>query len=105
MKVVVEFTTEARIDLFAVLAARMPTAGGAARFSAEFLEEMEQQLRAHDGLPPGAEQHADADGVSWWWRYVNGIWMGYRLEDRTTWLFKTVRRVTVFAFEPRPPAL
>lgn len=104
MKVVVKFTTRARQDLFALLVARTPTAGDAARFGAEFLEDVEQQLRDHDGIPPDAEQYVDSRGTTWWWRYVNGIWLAYRIDDQTSWLFRTVRQVTVFAFEPLPPA-
>ncbi|MCI0705010.1 MAG: hypothetical protein L0241_28455 [Planctomycetia bacterium] len=104
MKIVVEFTTAARIDLFALLAARMPTEGDAARFGAEFLTDMEGQFRDYDGLPPGAEKYSNANGTVWWWRYMNGIWAVYTLEDRTSWLFRAVRAVTVFAFEPLPPA-
>jgi hypothetical protein len=104
MKVVVEFTTESRAELFALLTARMPTEGDAARFAAEFLEDMGQQLRDYEGQPPEAEKHVVDDRETWWWRYVNGIWMGYRFEDRTAWMFRTVRQVTVFAFEPLPPS-
>ncbi len=103
MNVIVEFTTGAREDLFALLEARMPTAGDAARFGAEFVADIEQQLRDYEGQPPGAEKHIDAAGVSWWWRYINGVWVGYGIEDRPAWMFRTVREVTVFAFRPRPP--
>jgi hypothetical protein len=103
MKVVVEFTTESRADLVALLSARMPTPGDAVRFAAEFLVDMEEQLRDYEGVPPGAEEYTDNNGVTWWWRYVNGIWLGYGFEDRTSWMFKTVRQVTVFAFRPLPP--
>ena len=96
MRVVVEFTTDARADLVALLSARMPTAGDAVRFAAEFLVDME-------GQPPDAEKYIDDDGVTWWWRYVNGIWLGYGFEDRTAWMFRMVRQVTVFAFRPLPP--
>ena len=55
MKVVVEVTVAAREDLVALLAARMPTEGDAARFGAEFIEDIKQQFRDHDGLPPGVD--------------------------------------------------
>jgi hypothetical protein len=52
MRVVVEFTMGAREDLFTLLAARMPTEGDAARFGAEFLADIEQQLREHEDCRP-----------------------------------------------------
>lgn len=81
----------------------MPTEGDAARFGAEFLEDIGEQLREHEAQPPGAEKFVDENGTTWWWRYINGVWVTYLFEDRTGWMFRTVRQVTVFGFEPLPP--
>lgn len=103
MKVVVAFTTESRADLVALLSARTKAPGDAVRFAAEFLVDMEEQLRENDGVPPGAKRYVDDNGAEWWWKYTNGVWLVYSLEDRTSWMFKTVRQVTVVAFESQPP--
>lgn len=105
MRIVVEFTVEARAELFALLAARVPTEGDAARFGELFLEDIEQQFRDYEGLPPGVESYVGARGTVWWWRYVDGIWLAYTFEDSTSWMFRTVRTVMVIAFEPFPRVL
>ena len=83
MKVVVECTTEARAELVALLAARMPTEGDAVRFAAEYVEDIEQQFREHEGPPPGSRRLRRTGTEEWWWRYANGIWTVFRIADRS----------------------
>jgi hypothetical protein len=105
MTVVVEFTTEARADLVALLTARMPTEGDAVRFATLYTEDIEQRLREHEGPPPGSRRLRRTDSEEWWWLYADGIWTVFRIVDRSGWLFSAIRTMTVFAFEPRPPML
>jgi hypothetical protein len=104
MTVVVEIANNAREDLFALLAVRTPTEGDAARFAAEYLEDIERQFREYQGPPPMAEVRVDSWGDVWWWHYANGIWTGYTVATQARRLFRPpVRTFRVVAFRARPP--
>jgi hypothetical protein len=104
MRVEVMFEPEARNDLLTLLAARTADTGDAIGFGLIYLRDIVEQFERHRGLPSGARRVRMPDGHDWWWRYVNGVWVIYRLSDRKTWLFGgVVRTVRVIGFEPGPP--
>ena len=73
MKVVVEFTTEARADLVALLEARVSAEADALQFAAFYLDDIEQQFQKCEGPPPGSRRLARNGVEEWWWRYADGI--------------------------------
>lgn len=104
MRVEVTFEPEARSDLLALLAGRTADSGDAIGFGVIYLRDLVEQFVRHRGLPPGVRRVRTPDGREWWWRYVNGVWVVYRLDDRRTWLFGgVIRTIRVIGFESGPP--
>jgi hypothetical protein len=105
MRVVVGVTIAAREDLLALITTRTPTEGDAVEFAALYVADIVQQLREHEGPPPGSRRLRRHGMEEWWWRYADGIWTLFRIADEPGWLFSTTRTITVFAFEPSLPVL
>ena len=102
MRIVVEFTVASRVEIVNLLTRRLADEGDAVRFATLYLEDIEQQLRRHEGPPPDAEQRVREDGSIWWWRYAEGIWTAFQISDTTRrFMGITVRRIQVFSFRSR----
>jgi hypothetical protein len=105
MRVEVTILPEARHDLLTLLAPRTQSESDAIHFGYTYLEDLDRQFQRFDGIPPGSRRVRGADGSERWWRYVNGIWVVYRIADRSRWLFGgLIRTVTITAFESAAPA-
>ena len=103
MRIVVRFTVSSRVEIVGLLTHRLADEGDAVRFAALYLEDIEQQLRRHEGPPPEAEERVQEDGSTWWWKYADGIWTAFRISDSARrFLGVTVRRIEVFSFRSRP---
>lgn len=106
MRVVVDITPEARAELVALLANRMPTEADAVRFAAEFAADIKQQFEDHEGPPPGAEVLVISRWRITWWRYIGGVWIAYtRVLQPRRLFYPAVLRFTVVAFRVQPQAL
>jgi hypothetical protein len=104
MRVIVEILPTAREDLITLLEPRSPVKADAVAFAYTYLADIEDQFQKFDGLPPGARRTPGPDGNDWWWRYVNGVWVVYRISNSRRWRFgAVVRTVTVVAFEAAFP--
>jgi hypothetical protein len=94
---------QARQELLDLLTPRVPEPGGVARFGGVFIDDMEDTFRRHDGRPPGTERRDGPQGSRYWWLYVEGVWVGFRIGRRRVSMFRTLRVVTVTAVRSAPP--
>ena len=85
MKITVEILPATREDLIALLEPRTLVKADAVAFGYTYLADIEDQFRKYDGHPPGAKRTKGLDGNDWWWRYVNGVWVVYRVVDSRRW--------------------
>ena len=105
MRVEVELTTDARLELLALVSTRSLNEGDAIRFAALYSEDIQLQLQQHEGLPPGTEAKQRSDGTVWWWHYADGIWTGYTRSLRPRRLFRPASLfIQVISFRVLPPA-
>ena len=106
MRVEVEITTDARLELLALVSTRSPNAGDAVRFAALYSEDMRLQLQMHEGMPPGAEAKRGTDGNVWWWHYADGIWTAYTRAIKARRLFRPASLfIQIISFRALPPVL
>lgn len=104
MKIVVQVSTAARAELVRLLSGRVPDPADAVRFATLYVEDLVQQFRLHRGAPPEAERWDDGPRGFYWWRYVEGVWVLFRVTERPAGLLgQAIRTVTVLAFRERPP--
>lgn len=104
MTVEVEYETIARAELVELLTPQSDSVEDALRFAGLYLDDIAEQLIARLGDMPGAIQIDRPDGTRCWWRYVRGVWVGYTVADRRTWVFgATTRLIQVFGFRDAPP--
>jgi len=103
MIVEVEWTTDARSELVAVLEDSAPTGQDALLTAMIYLDDMDDQFKQHGGPPPGARVRPRPDGG--WWLYADGLWVAYTIQDRSAgWLRpRRIRRIVVVAVEATPP--
>jgi hypothetical protein len=104
MKVIVAILPEARQDLLTLLEPRATITTDTIGFGRIYLEDLEQQFVKYNGYPPGARRTQTSDGSEWWWRYVDGVWVVYRIAEARRWFGGLVRNVTIVGFEAAPPA-
>lgn len=101
MKIAVVILPTAREELLELLEPRSLVKADAVLFAYTYLTDIENQFQKHDGYPPGAKRTKDLEGSDWWWKYVNGVWVVYRVADSRRWRFGTI---TVISFEGSLPA-
>ena len=103
MTVEVEWTTRARAELVRLLTGMSDSVEDAIRFAGLFLDDIDAEFVARDGEIPDAVHARQPGGPEWWWRYVNGVWVGYTFRDRRAWMFgATTRTVRVQAVGASP---
>jgi hypothetical protein len=99
MRVEVEVTPTARAELLRLLESRTRRADDALRTAGVYLDDLEQQFQRHGGAPPDA--HVVRRHGEFWWLYLDGVWLGYLVQDRAR-LFTTIRRIKLIAVEAHP---
>ena len=103
MRIDVEVTTDARLELLAIVSSKLPDEGDAVRFAALYVEDMVKQFQAAEGPPPASDARRGSHGTIWW-KFADGIWANYSVATRGSRLLGGVRRtITVFGFEENPP--
>lgn len=103
MKVEVKEMPEFRADLTRLLERRSRQRLDALAMAEVYLYDIRDRMTRHLGPPPGDETRPRVRGQMWW-RYVRGVWVGYRrsVEYRGIIRRKTLV-ITLAAVEPFPP--
>jgi hypothetical protein len=103
MQVYFTVTPQARADLVRLLEPRVAEPLDAVLRAGNILDDVEQQVLKYSGVPPDVLVRG-IDGRYQWWRYVDGIWLGFDITDgRRGALRRPTRTVTLAAAASRPP--
>lgn len=103
MRIVFDVTVDARADLVRLLEPRVSQPLDAVLRAANVIEDVEQQIQVNGRLPAPAVRIVRADGINWWWQYVDGVWLGFQLTESRHLLRSPVRTITLSAAASLPP--
>lgn len=103
MHVNVEFTTEARDEMVRLLESRMPQPADALVTAIIYSEDIVRTFEMHGGPPPAATLRRYTNREEMWWLYADGVWVGFTMATRLTWLRRqTERTIRVIAVAEQP---
>ncbi len=102
MRIEFDVSPSARAELLAILEARSQSVADALSTAQIFIQDIEEQLLLK-GEPPRGSTVVYRGSKSFWWFYVEGIWLGIRVKETSSIFRIKTRRLTLRAAVAKLP--